>query len=154
MPDSLTIGGHTIGPGYPTFIIAEIGVNHNGEVNLAIKMIQEAARCGADCVKFQTFKAERVVLKNAPKAAYQLKNTPSPFQSKQARCRHRGIRRFSKLVVQEPRDHSCSDRDVRGRRRRFSPACLEIVKIVHNIIAYNICICYYLANLEWMVRHE
>lgn len=62
----------TIGPGHPVFIIAEIGVNHNGDVDLALEMISEAAKAGADCVKFQTFKADRVVIKTAPKADYQL----------------------------------------------------------------------------------
>lgn len=69
------INNYKIGVDQPVFIIAEIGVNHNGDVALAIKMIEEAARCGANCVKFQTFKAERVVLKEAPKAEYQLKVT-------------------------------------------------------------------------------
>jgi N,N'-diacetyllegionaminate synthase len=44
-----------------TFIIAEIGVNHNGDLNLALKMIKEAKNCGADAVKFQTFKTENFV---------------------------------------------------------------------------------------------
>ena len=66
---------HRIGKSHPVFIIAEVGVNHNGDLNLAKKLIREAARCGADCVKFQTFKAERVVLSDAPKAHYQLKTT-------------------------------------------------------------------------------
>ncbi len=67
----------TIGPGHPVFIIAEIGVNHNGDTDLALEMISEAAKAGADCVKFQTFKAERVVIKTAPKANYQLLVTDS-----------------------------------------------------------------------------
>ena len=50
-----------IGPGHPVFIIAEIGVNHNGDLELAKQMIIKAKACGADCVKFQTYKAERVV---------------------------------------------------------------------------------------------
>ena len=58
-----------------TFIIAEIGINHNGDINLAKQLVNKAKECGADCVKFQTFKAERVVTDNAPKAKYQLKTT-------------------------------------------------------------------------------
>jgi N,N'-diacetyllegionaminate synthase len=58
-----------------TFIIAEAGVNHNGSVEMAKKLIKEAKMCGADCVKFQTFKAERVVIKKAPKAHYQMQTT-------------------------------------------------------------------------------
>jgi N,N'-diacetyllegionaminate synthase len=60
-----------IGEGEPCFIIAEAGVNHNGDVNLAKKLTDVAKDAGADAVKFQTFKAENVVIKNAEKAEYQ-----------------------------------------------------------------------------------
>lgn len=75
MSDLINIGKYRIGSQEPVFIIAEVGVNHNGDLELAKRLIREAAQCGADCVKFQTFKAERVVLRNAPKAHYQLKTT-------------------------------------------------------------------------------
>ena len=55
-----------------TLIIAEAGVNHNGEIELAKKLIEGAALAGADLVKFQTFSAEKIVTRNAPKAGYQL----------------------------------------------------------------------------------
>ncbi len=58
-----------------TFIIAEAGVNHNGNLNNAVKMIDTASSFGADAVKFQTFKAEKLVSPHAPKADYQLKRT-------------------------------------------------------------------------------
>jgi N-acetylneuraminate synthase len=58
-----------------TFIIAEAGVNHNGSLRLAKKLIDVAAAAGADAVKFQTFRSERITGKNAPKAAYQLETT-------------------------------------------------------------------------------
>ncbi|MBI4432083.1 MAG: N-acetylneuraminate synthase [Candidatus Omnitrophica bacterium] len=60
----------------PVLIIAEAGVNHNGDPELAKRLVIEAKRAGADCVKFQTFSAQRVALANAPKAEYQLKTTP------------------------------------------------------------------------------
>jgi N,N'-diacetyllegionaminate synthase len=56
-------------------IIAEIGVNHNGDIDLAYKMIDAAADSGADFIKFQTFKTESLVSNNAPKAQYQIENT-------------------------------------------------------------------------------
>ena len=63
---------------YPkTFIIAEAGVNHNGSLELAKKMIDVAVEAGADAVKFQTFNAEKVVSRYAPKAEYQKKTTTS-----------------------------------------------------------------------------
>ncbi|MCF8052741.1 MAG: N-acetylneuraminate synthase [Desulfobacterales bacterium] len=60
-----------------TFIIAEAGVNHNGDLDLAIKMVDVAAKCGADAIKFQTFKAENVISRYAPKAEYQKSTTGS-----------------------------------------------------------------------------
>jgi sialic acid synthase SpsE len=54
--------------GNKTFIIAEAGVNHNGSVEIAKRMIEVAKECGADAIKFQTFKAEEVVSKYVPKA--------------------------------------------------------------------------------------
>jgi|688.fasta_scaffold12792_4 N,N'-diacetyllegionaminate synthase len=57
-----------------TVIIAEAGVNHNGDINLAKKLIDVAAEAGVDYVKFQTFKAENLVSKDAPKAEYQKTN--------------------------------------------------------------------------------
>lgn len=59
-----------------TYIISEIGVNHNGDLGLAKKMIDQSIECGADAVKFQAFIAENIVLKNAEKANYHKVNTP------------------------------------------------------------------------------
>ncbi|EGK8203502.1 N-acetylneuraminate synthase [Campylobacter coli] len=56
-------------------IIAEAGVNHNGDIDLAKRLIDVASEAGADYVKFQTFKTELCISKNAQKAAYQLKTT-------------------------------------------------------------------------------
>ena len=58
----------------PIFIIAEAGVNHNGIIENAFKLIDIAKEAGADAVKFQTFRATQVAMKNAPKADYQLNN--------------------------------------------------------------------------------
>lgn len=57
------------------FIVAEIGCNHNGDYQLAKRMVDEAKKAGVDAVKFQTFKADLLISKFAPKAEYQIKNT-------------------------------------------------------------------------------
>lgn len=74
------ISNRAIGPGEPCFIIAEAGVNHNGDISLAGKLIDAAKEAGADAVKFQTFRVEEVVTKSAEKAEYQ-KQTTSPEES-------------------------------------------------------------------------
>lgn len=60
-----------------TLIIAEAGVNHNGSIELAKKLIDKAAEAGVDIVKFQTFKSEKLVTKSAKQADYQQKNLGS-----------------------------------------------------------------------------
>lgn len=71
----ISIADRKIGPGFPCFIIAEAGVNHNGDPALARELIVAAAEAGADAVKFQTFKAEKLVTKSAKMADYQVQNT-------------------------------------------------------------------------------
>jgi len=73
----IKISDKFIGEGMPCFIIAEAGVNHNGDINLAKKLIDAAVGAGADAVKFQTFKAEKLVIRDADKAEYQTKSTGS-----------------------------------------------------------------------------
>jgi N,N'-diacetyllegionaminate synthase len=60
-----------------TFIIAEAGVNHNGSLEMALRLIDVACVAGADAVKFQTFKADNIIAVNAPKADYQKDATGS-----------------------------------------------------------------------------
>ena len=71
MIKSIKLGGKYIGEGHPSFIIAEAGVNHNGKIELARKLIDAAVEAGADAIKFQTFNADMLVSKLAPKADYQ-----------------------------------------------------------------------------------
>ncbi len=68
-------GDRVIGNGEPCFVIAEAGVNHNGDLELAKRLIEAAARAGADAIKFQTFKTDLLLTPNTPKADYQLVGT-------------------------------------------------------------------------------
>lgn len=61
----ICLGKKKIGPKYPTFVIAEAGVNHNGSLRIAKKLITKAKNCGADAIKFQTFKADDLSTKES-----------------------------------------------------------------------------------------
>ena len=63
------------------WIIAEAGVNHNGDINLAFELIRQAKACGAHAVKFQTFKAEKLAQKTTPKVPYQTVDAPDAQES-------------------------------------------------------------------------
>ncbi len=69
-----------LGPGYPCFIVAEAGVNHNGQLATGLHLIDAAAEAGADAVKFQSFITEELVTPNAQKAAYQTAATKGSGQ--------------------------------------------------------------------------
>jgi len=70
----IKIADSAIGKKHSCFIIAEAGVNHNGKLKLAKKLVDAAVNAGADAVKFQTFKSEEVVTDNADTASYAKKN--------------------------------------------------------------------------------
>jgi N,N'-diacetyllegionaminate synthase len=114
-PSAFDIGGARIGEGY-CFVIAEAGVNHNGDAEMAARLIEAAVAAGADAVKFQTFKADQVVSAAAPKASYQqtttapgesqlemvraLELTDTQFAELSALCDRRGI-----VFLSTPFDH-------------------------------------------------
>ncbi|MBI2055487.1 MAG: N-acetylneuraminate synthase family protein [Candidatus Sungbacteria bacterium] len=70
MPQAIFIGGKPVGDGHPCFIVAEIGVNHNGDAELAKKLIASAAECGADAVKSQKRTVEDILIRSALEKPY------------------------------------------------------------------------------------
>src|SRR5260221_14173897 len=72
MADSthITIAGREIGEGRPCFVIAEAGINHNGDAGLAAELVDAAAAAGADAIKFQTHFPEHEMLRGGATAAY------------------------------------------------------------------------------------
>ncbi len=71
----ILVGERAIGDRAPVFVVAEAGVNHNGDPALARRLVDAAVAAGADAVKFQTFRSEPLVSRTAPKAAYQRETT-------------------------------------------------------------------------------
>ena len=72
--EQINIADRIVGKEKPIFIIAEAGVNHNGSIEIAKKLVDAAAETGVDAVKFQTFKSENLVTTGAPRASYQERN--------------------------------------------------------------------------------
>jgi N-acetylneuraminate synthase len=68
--ETFTIGDRLVGPGNPTFVIAEAGSNHNGNIETAKKLIDVAVNAGADAVKFQTFRAEDMYVEDSGEVEY------------------------------------------------------------------------------------
>ncbi|MFH1073026.1 MAG: N-acetylneuraminate synthase family protein [Nanoarchaeota archaeon] len=77
MKIAFNIEDRQVGPGNPVLIIAEAGVNHEGSLESAIKLVDAAADAGADIVKFQTFSADKIIVKKAKMAKYQQENLKS-----------------------------------------------------------------------------
>lgn len=75
-PPHVAIGRRLVGSDQPVYVIAEAGVNHDGDIESAHQLIEAAAQSGADAVKFQLFSADRLVAADAPTCAYQSDHVP------------------------------------------------------------------------------
>ena len=71
----LKLGTRTVGASHPTFIIAEIGINHQGDVEIAKELIIKAKECGADAVKFQKRTISRILTKEGLEMPYDNRNS-------------------------------------------------------------------------------
>lgn len=132
MQNRIKIGERIIGSQNPCFIIAEAGVNHNGDINLAKRLVDAASMAGADAIKFQTFHAENVVSSLAEKADYQ-KSTTSPDETQ--------LEMLTKLELSDENFYEISDyAKNRGIIFLSTPFDEESVDLLHklDVPAYKI----------------
>lgn len=117
----IQLSGRRIAADAPTYVIAEIGVNHNGDAALAHRMIDAACASGADAVKFQTYRTQDLVLESAVKAEYQTRTTGAGSQFEMLRALELPFEVFAEL-----RDH-CREVGVDFISTAFDPISLEYV---------------------------
>ena len=116
---TIAVGSRRIGSGEPVIVIAEVGVNHDGNPRKAMKLIDAAREAGADAVKFQWFRADDLVCARAPSAAYQRQACRDVSQREMLRRLELGSLDFARL-----RKH-CDDRGVLFLATPFGPAELD-----------------------------
>jgi len=108
-----------------TLIIAEVGVNHNGDIEIAKRMVEEAKKCGADIVKFQTSRVELLVSKNAEKANYQKLSTGSE------ETQYEMIKKLALSFVEfEKLNEYCKENNIIFLSTPFD---LESIDLLHNL---------------------
>jgi N-acetylneuraminate synthase len=131
-PIAITIGNRLIGAGHPVFIIAEAGVNHNGQLSLAFELIDAAIAAGADAVKFQTFVAEDLATETATKANYQKQSADdSESQLEMVRRLQLSFTDFEKLKKR------CDDSGITFLSTPFDSQSVELLNEL-NVAAFKI----------------
>jgi sialic acid synthase SpsE len=120
-PHAITIGQRRIAADEPTYVIAEIGVNHNGDAHLAHKMIDAAKAAGANAVKFQTYRTDELVLVSAAKAAYQQGTTGAGSQADMLRALELPFEVFGELK------RHCDEVGIDFMSTAFDPDSLDFV---------------------------
>lgn len=111
-------------------IIAEAGVNHNGDLNKARELIDAAANAGVDLVKFQTFKADDLVSKKAKKARYQIENTGEGYDSQ--------YEMLKKLELSES-DHSALIKYANSKGIKFFSTAFDVKGLVYlNSLGFSL----------------
>lgn len=130
MPEAVKIGEKLVGEGNPVFIIAEIGINHNGDVNIAKKLIEVAHRAGCNAVKFQKRDPEKAVpkeyrdvIRDTPwgimsylEYRYRVELNHEQYQEIDRFCQEKGIAWFA----------SCWDEDSVDFIEKFNPPCYKV----------------------------
>lgn len=110
------------------YIIAEAGVNHNGSLDLAYQLVDRAIEAGVDAVKFQTFRAEALVSRVAPKAEYQIENTgSSESQLEMIRKLEMRIEDQKKLIAY------CQSRNIQFLSSPFDLESIDVVAGVYDL---------------------
>ena len=143
MKREVKIGGRLIGDGHPTFVVAEIGINHNGDLHIAKKLIEEAAKSGVDAVKFQKRTPElcvppeqRNVMRETPWGyitymdyRYKVEFGEKEYQEINDHCRKVGITWFASVWDEPSVDFM----------EAYSPACYKVPSASltdHNLLRH------------------
>jgi len=121
MNGHMTIAGRAVQPGAPCFVIAEVGVNHNGDMALAHRLVDAAADAGADAVKFQSFRTDALVSATAGKAEYQRARTGDGGQAEMLRALELNAAQFAELAAH------CTARGAAFMSTAFDPLSLDEV---------------------------
>ena len=130
MRKSVKLGDRSIGPGHPTYVVAEIGINHNGDLKIAKQLIDVAAWTGCDAVKFQKRtpelavpKEQRDVMRETPwgyisylEYRYKVEFEEKEFKEIDRHCKEKGIQWFA----------SCWDEEAVNFIEQFDPPCYKI----------------------------